>query len=102
MVGEDEVGRQQLAERRGVRLDPVVELGARALLDELHLVALVAVEHEDRQQATDVGPHEPRAPEVVTLRVRLLAEDGHVVAGARSIRARAPACRRSSPCLPSR
>ena len=79
---EDEVGRQVLAERGGVRLDPRVELGARAVLHELHLVALVAVEDEDRQQAADVRPHGLRAAEVVALRVRLLAEDRHVVPGA--------------------
>ena len=74
VVREDEVGGQQLAQRRRVPLDPVVELGARAVLDELHLVALVAVEHEDGQQPADVRPHERRAAEVVPLRMRLLAE----------------------------
>ena len=56
MVAEDEVGRQLLAHRRRVRLDPAVELRARAVLEQLDLVPLVAVEHEDGQQAADVGP----------------------------------------------
>ena len=82
VVAEDEVGGQLLAQGGRVRLDPVVELGARALLDELDLVALVAVEDEDRQQAADVRPDRLGAAEVVALRMRLLAEDGDVVPGA--------------------
>ena len=39
----------------GVRLDPGVELGAAAVLHAPHVVALVAVEDEDRQQPADVG-----------------------------------------------
>ena len=74
VIREDEVGRQQLADRGRIPLDPVVELGARALLDELHLVPLVAVEHEDGQETADVRPHELRAAEVVALGVRLLAQ----------------------------
>ena len=62
VVAEDEVGRQLLAHRRGIALDPVVELGAGAVLHELDLVALVAVEHEDRQQAADVRAQTPVAP----------------------------------------
>ena len=46
-------------------LDPRVELGPRAVLDELHLVALVAVEHEHRQQPADVRPYGDGAAEVV-------------------------------------
>src|SRR4029453_8922633 len=47
------------------------------------LVALVAVEDEDGQQTTDVRPHNRCAAEVVALGVRLLAQHGDVVAGAR-------------------
>jgi len=79
VVAEDEVGRKLIAQRACVRLDPGVELGSRAVLEELDLVALVAVAHEDGQEPADIRPHELRPPEVVELRVRLLAEDGHVV-----------------------
>ncbi len=48
VVAEDEVGGIELAEHRRVRLDPGVELGARAVLEQLDLVALVAVEDEHR------------------------------------------------------
>ena len=74
-----------LAERRRVRLDPGVELLARAVLQQLDAVALVAVEHEDGKQAADVGTHDLRAAEVEALGVRLLAEDGDVVPGARPL-----------------
>ena len=60
VVGEDDVGRQVLAQRRGVRLDPALELLPRAVLDELHVVALVAVEHEDGQEPAHVRPHDAR------------------------------------------
>ena len=56
-----------------------VELGPGAVLDELDLVALVAVEHEDRQQPADVRPHRRGAAEVVEPRLGLLAEDGDLV-----------------------
>ena len=49
------------------------QLGPRAVLHELDLVALVAVEHEDGQQPADVGPDGTRAAEVVPLGMRLLA-----------------------------
>ena len=39
-----------------------VELRARAVLEQLDLVALVAVEHEDGQQAADVRADDGRAP----------------------------------------
>ena len=84
-MAEDDVGRQVLAQRRGVRLDPALELLPRAVLDELHLVALVAVEHEDGQEPAHVRPDDARAAEVVELRSRLLAEDGDVVAGVRPL-----------------
>ena len=85
VVAEDEVGRKALAQRGRVPLHPAVELRARAVLEELHLVALVPVEHEDRQEAGDVRPHRLCAAEVVLLRLRLLAEDGHVVPRARPL-----------------
>ena len=82
MVAEDDVGRQLGSKSGGVRLDPRVELRSRAVLEELHLVALVAIEDEDWQQTTHVGSYHSSAPEVVTLRVRLLAENDDVVPGA--------------------
>ena len=56
MVGEDEVGGQELAEGRGVRLDVALTLRGGEVLQQLRLEALVAVEHEDGQQAADVRP----------------------------------------------
>ena len=50
MVREHEVGGQQLAERRGVRVDVGALLGVGEVLQELRLEAGVAVHHEDRQQ----------------------------------------------------
>ena len=67
------------ANGRCVRLDPRVELRARAVLEQLHLVALVAVEHEGGQQAADIRPDDPCRADVVTLGMRLLAEDDDVV-----------------------
>ena len=51
----------------------------REVLQQLRLEPFVAVEHEHRQQPADLGPHDPRAADVVALGVRLLAEDDHVV-----------------------
>ena len=66
VVREDEVGRQQLAQRRRVRLDVALALVAREVLEEPRLEPLVAVEHEDRQQRRRIsGPHDARAAEVV-------------------------------------
>ena len=79
VVREDDVGRQERPERGRVRLDPGVELGPGAVLDAPDVVAVVAVEDEDGQEAADVRPHGRRAAEVVALRVRLLREDGDVV-----------------------
>ena len=56
-----------LVDRRRIRLHPRVELSARAVLHALHLVPLVAVEHEDRQQPADVRPDRLRATEVEPL-----------------------------------
>ena len=82
MVRDDEVGRQPLAHRGGVRLHPGVELGARQSCTRLHRVAVVLVDHEHRQQPADVGADGRGAAEVVPLGVRLLREDRDVVAGA--------------------
>ena len=74
---------QQLAQRRGVRLDVARALVRREVLEQPRLEPLVAVEHEHRQEpARQLGPHDLRAREVVVLRARLLADDRHVVPGA--------------------
>ena len=80
VVDEDEVGRQPLAHRGRVRVDPRVELRPAAFLDELDLVALVFVQHEHGQETADVWAHGGGAAEVVVLGMRLLGEHGHVVA----------------------
>jgi hypothetical protein len=91
VVAENEIGRQVLAHGRRVRSDPRVELLASAVLQQLHAVALVVIEDEDREQSTDVGPHDLRPADVVAFRMRLLTEDGDVMARARP-RARELAC----------
>ena len=85
MVAQEEVSRQLVAHRRSVRLDPDIELLARAVLEQLDAIALVVVEHEGGQKAADVGPHDLSAAEVVALRVRLLAEDRDVVPSSRPL-----------------
>ena len=79
MVRKDEVGREQRAHGGCVRIDPGVQLLTGAILDATHLVALVAVEDEDRQEAGDVRADRGRAAEVVCLGAGLLAEHRYVV-----------------------
>ncbi len=79
VVAEDEVGREALAKGARVRLDPAVELLARAVLEKLDLVALVVVEDEGREQPAHVRLHDLGRSQVVQLRMRLLTEHGHVV-----------------------
>ena len=82
VVREHEVGRQQLAERRRVRIDVRALLGVGEVLQELRLEPGVAVHHEHRQQLVrQLDVHDPRAAEVVLLGRALLAHDDHVVAG---------------------
>ena len=50
VVREDEVGGQQLAQRRGVRLDVRGALGAGEVLEELRAQSFVAVHDEHGQQ----------------------------------------------------
>ena len=82
VVREDEIGGQALAERFRVRGHVPLALVGREVLYQLCLQALVLVEHERGQEPSDVGAHDPRAAEVVQVRMRLLREDGHVVPGA--------------------
>ncbi len=79
VVAEHEIGGKPRAERGAVRLDPAVELLPRAVLHELDLVALVAVEDEHRQEPPDIGPDDLGAAEIVRSGCGLLAEDGDVV-----------------------
>src|SRR2546430_2420513 len=70
------------AEGGRVQRDVALALGAREVLEQLRLEPLVAVEHEDGQKAADVRPEYARSPEVVALRVRLLADHDDVMTGA--------------------
>ena len=80
VVQEEEVGRQVLAHDGGVPLDEVAALGLGEVLQRAGLEVLVTVEDEDGERpAGQVGPDDPRAPEVVALGMRLLAEDDHLV-----------------------
>ena len=68
VVGEDEVGGQQLAQRCGVRIDVGVPLGLGELLQQARLEARVAVKHEHGQQAPrKLRHHDLRVPEVEVL-----------------------------------
>ena len=68
VVAEHEIRGKPRAERGAVRLDPALELLPRAVLHELDLVALVAVEHENRQEPSDIGPDDLRGSEIVRAR----------------------------------
>ena len=82
VVCEHEVGGEQLAERRRVRIDVCRLLGVGEVLQELRLEPGVAVHHEHGQQTVrQVDVHDPRTAEVVLLRRALLADDDDVVAG---------------------
>ncbi len=72
VIREDDVGGQQAANGTGICLHPRFELGARAVLDASHVVAVVAVEDEDGEQSSDVRSHRLRGAEVVLARIRLL------------------------------
>ena len=82
VVREDEVGRQVLAQRRGVRLDVAVALGLREVLQQPRLEPLVPVEHERPAAARRARAARPPRRRGRTLRMRLLAEDDDVVARA--------------------
>ena len=82
VVREHEVGRQMRPERFGVRRHVALAFVRGQVLHETHIHALVLVEHEGGQQPADVRADDGRPAEVVFLRVRLLREHGHVVAGA--------------------
>ena len=72
VAGDDEIGRQSLAHRRGIGGDPGVEFGARRVLHALHAIAVVLVDHEDRQEPADIRADRRGAAEVVLLGVRVL------------------------------
>ena len=79
MVGEDGVCGKERAHGLRVRFDPTIELAAGAVLEATHVVAVVAVEDEDRQQTAHVGTHGSGRAQVVRLGVRFLREHGDVV-----------------------
>ena len=79
VVAEHEIRGKPRAERGAIRLDPALELLPRAVLHELDLVPLVAVEDEDRQEPPDIGPDDLRGSEIVRVGMRVLAEDGDVM-----------------------
>ena len=60
VVREDEIGRQTLAQGRGVELDVALALGARQVREQTRVEPFVAVEHEDREDSADVGPDDHR------------------------------------------
>ena len=78
---DHEIGGQVRAERRGVGLDPGVQLGAARGLHLLHAVARVFVEHEHREQPAHVRADRRRTAEVVERRIGILREDRDVMAG---------------------
>ncbi len=85
VVAEHEIRRQVRSHGGRVYLDPGVELLARAVLEQLDAIALVLVEHEDREQASDIGSYDSGAADVEALGMRLLAEHGDVVPRARPL-----------------
>ena len=83
VVREHEVGGQELAERRSVRIDVRGLLGGSEVLQELRLEPYVAVHHERRQQtAGQLDVDDLCALQVVLLGRALLADDDNVVPGA--------------------
>ena len=83
MVGEHEVGGQQLPQRGRVRIDVCASFGLGEVLEELRIEPLVAVHDEGGQQAAgQVDRDRPRAAEVVLLGRPLLRDDDDVVPGA--------------------
>jgi hypothetical protein len=60
VVREDHISGEVGADRGRVQGDIAVTFPAREVLEELRLDALIAVQHEDRQQAADVRPEDPR------------------------------------------
>ena len=83
VVGEYQVGRQELAKRRRVRVDIRTPLGLGEVLQELRIEPLVVVHDERGQQAArQIDRDRPRAAEVVLLGRPLLRDDDDVVPGA--------------------
>ena len=82
VICEHEICGQPCAERGGVPLDVAFTLLGPEVLQQPRLETLIAVEHEHRQEAADVRPHDLCAADVIHVRVSLLAEDDHVVSRA--------------------
>jgi hypothetical protein len=70
-----------VAQGGGVQRDEAVTLVAAQIGDQPRLDALVTIEDEDREHGADLGPDHLGAAEVEGRRLRLLAEDEHLVPG---------------------
>ena len=80
VIREYQVGRQELAKRRRVRVDIRMPLGLGEVLQELRIEPLVVVHDERGQQpARQVDGDRPCAAEVVLLGRALLRDDDDVV-----------------------
>ncbi len=83
VIREDQVGRQQLPERGGVRIHVGSALGRRRVLQELGTQTGIAVQDEHRQHPTgQVGDDNLRPAQVVAGGVAFLTHHDDVVAGA--------------------
>ncbi len=85
VIGEHEIGRQQLPDRGRVRLNPALELIPAAVGDALDDVSLVAIEHEHGQQPPDIGANRGCGPEVEARWVAFLRQHRDVVPGQRPL-----------------
>ena len=81
VVGENKIGRKMTPQRRRVQFYVAIKLLMAQVLKQARLEPLVAVEHEHRQQAADLGSHQRRGADVVALGVPLLAEEHDLVTG---------------------
>ena len=80
VVREEEIGRQQLAQRGRVRLGVPLALVRRPLGQQLRTKALIAVEDEHREQpAGKLGANNLCRSQVEALRMRLLRHDHDVM-----------------------
>jgi hypothetical protein len=99
VVDEEKVGREVLAERRGVELDEALSVRQSQILEKGGLEILVAVEDENGQGDVNPGSNDLDALEAfVPVGVRVLAEDDDLVSEpAPGLRERARVDIRSGP-----